>query len=132
MSGLRERIENFNRAYEIFTDAVQAYKSDKSAVLMQMALIQSFEICFELAWKILKDYLSVKAVEVFTPKDTIKSAFNAQIIMNGQVWIDMDNDRNLSSHEYNMEKVNLMLEKISNEYTDELADFNEKIKDFDE
>ena len=31
-----------------------------------------------------------------------------------------------------MEKVNLMLEKISNEYTDELADFNEKIKDFDE
>ena len=132
MSRLQERIENFNRAYEIFTDAVQAYKSDKSAVLMQMALIQSFEICFELAWKILKDYLSAKAVEVFTPKDTIKSAFNAQIIMNGQVWIDMANDRNLSSHEYNMEKVNLMLEKISNEYTDELADFNEKIKDFDE
>ena len=132
MSRLQERIENFNRAYEIFTDAVQAYKSDKSVVLMQMALIQSFEICFELAWKILKDYLSVKAVEVFTPKDTIKSAFNAQIIMNGQVWIDMANDRNLSSHEYNMEKVNLMLEKISNEYTDELADFNEKIKDFDE
>ena len=132
MSRLQERIENFNRAYEIFTDAVQAYKSDTSAVLMQMALIQSFEICFELAWKILKDYLSVKAVEVFTPKDTIKSAFNAQIIMNGQVWIDMANDRNLSSHEYNMEKVNLMLEKISNEYTNELADFNEKIKDFDE
>ena len=132
MSRLQERIENFNRAYEIFTDAVQAYKSDKSAVLMQMALIQSFEICFELAWKILKDYLSVKAVEVFTPKDTIKSAFNAQIIMNGQIWIDMANDRNLSSHEYNMEKVNLMLEKISNEYANELTDFNEKIKDFDE
>ena len=132
MSRLQERIENFNRAYEIFTDAVQAYKSDKSVVLMQMSLIYSFEICFELAWKILKDYLSVKAVEVFTPKDTIKSAFNAQIIMNGQVWIDMANDRNLSSHEYNMEKVNLMLEKISNEYTNELADFNEKIKDFDE
>ena len=132
MSRLQERIENFNRAYGIFTDAVQAYKGDTSAVLMQMALIQSFEICFELAWKILKDYLSVKAVEVFTPKDTIKSAFNAQIIMNGQVWIDMANDRNLSSHEYNMEKVNLMLEKISNEYTDELEDLNEKIKDFDE
>ena len=132
MSRLQERIENFNRAYEIFTDAVQVYKSDKSAVLMQMALIQSFEICFELAWNILKDYLSVKAVEVFTPKDTIKSAFNAQIIMHGQIWIDMANDRNLSSYEYNMEKVNLMLEKISNEYANELTDFNEKIKDFDE
>ena len=28
MSRLQERIENFNRAYGIFTDAVQAYKSD--------------------------------------------------------------------------------------------------------
>ena len=126
MSGLQERIENFNRAYGIFKNAVQAYKIDTTAVLMQMALIQSFEICFELAWKILKDYLSTKAVEVFTQKDVIKSAFSAQIIMNGQIWIDMANDINLSSHEYNMEKVNLIIEKISNEYANELADFNKK------
>ena len=52
--------------------------------------------------------------------------------MDGQVWIDMANDRNLSSHEYNMEKVNLIIEKISNEYANELADFNKKIKDFNE
>ena len=52
--------------------------------------------------------------------------------MDGQIWIDMANDRNLSLHEYNMEKVNLIIEKISNEYANELADFNKKIKDFDE
>lgn len=132
MSRLQERIENFNRAYGIFTDAVNAYNIDTKAVLMQMALIQSFEVCFELAWKILKDYLYTKAIEVYTPKDTIKSAFNAQIITNGQIWIDMANDRNASSHEYNMDKVSVILEKISTEYAQELADFQEKIKGFNE
>lgn len=132
MSRLQERIENFNRAYGIFTEAVNAYKGDTKSVLMQMALVQSFEICFELAWKVLKDYLFTKAIEVFTPKDVIKTAFNVQIIMNGQIWIDMANARNASSHEYNMEKVSVILEKISNEYAKELADFKEMIKDFHE
>lgn len=132
MSRLKERIENFDRAYSIFFDAVNAYKKNNKDVLIQMALVQSYEICFELAWKVLKDYLLAKNIEVFTPKDVIKTSFNAQIIPNGQIWIDMANDRNSTSHEYNMDKVNIILEKISTDYTKELADFKEKIKDFDE
>ena len=54
MSRLSERIENFKKAYNIFFDAVQAYNKDEDSVLIQMALVQSFEICIELAWKVLK------------------------------------------------------------------------------
>ena len=132
MSRLQERIENFNRAYGIFSDAVNEYKKDTDVILMQMALVQSFEVCFELAWKVLKDYLNIKGVQVYLPRDVIKEAFSAEVIKNGQTWIDMLNARNSTSHEYNSDKINVVLKSISTEYAKELADFKEKIKGFDE
>ncbi len=132
MTRLKERIENFNRAYGIFLDAVNEYKKDTDAVLIQMALVQSFEVCFELAWKVLKDYLNIKGLQVYLPRDVIKGAFSAEVIQNGQVWINMLNARNSTSHEYNNDKINIILRSISTEYAKELADFKEQIKDFDE
>ena len=132
MTRLKERIENFNRAYGIFLDAVNEYKKDTDAVLIQMALVQSFEVCFELAWKVLKDYLNIKGLQVYLPRDVIKEAFSAEVIKNGQVWINMLNARNSTSHEYNNDKINIILRSISTEYAKELADFEEQIKGFDE
>ena len=40
MSRLQERIENFNKAFNIYSQAVTAYKQDTSEILMHMALIQ--------------------------------------------------------------------------------------------
>ena len=102
MTRLDERIENFNKSFIILSDVVEKYNKNKNDVIIHMALVQSFEVCFELSWKILKDYLSTKGIEVYTPRDVIKTAFNSNIIKNGQIWIDMSNDRNASSHEYNI------------------------------
>lgn len=130
MSRLQERIENFNKAFSLFVEMRQLYVEDKTSNSNKLALIQSFKIVFELAWKVLKDYLATKGIEVYVPKDVIKSAFNIHILPNGQIWIDMSNDRNSSSHEYNMDKVDKILEKISLEYYEELNRFKEQIKDF--
>lgn len=130
MSRLQERIENFNKAFSLFVEMRQLYVEDKMSNSNKLALTQSFEIVFELAWKVLKDYLATKGIEVYAPKDVIKSAFNIHILPNGQIWIDMSNDRNSSSHEYNMDKVDKILEKISLEYYAELSRFKEQIKDF--
>lgn len=59
MSRLSERIENYNKAYSFFTDACEAYNNDKTVILSHFALIQTYEVCFELAWKVLKDYLFI-------------------------------------------------------------------------
>ena len=128
MSRLEERIENFNRAFEIYSDAVKDFSWNR--VLSHMALIQSFEVCFELAWKVLKDYIETKGINVDYPKDVIKESFNKNTIKNGQEWFDMLETRNSTSHEYNMEKVHSMLEKISTEYYDELYLFSQKVKEF--
>ncbi len=132
MSRISERIENFDKAYQLYEKMCNNYITDKSNDTYRLALTQSFEIIFELGWKVVKDYLAVKDVEVFTPKDVIKTAFSMNILPNGQVWIDMAKDRNASSHEYNMEKVDVILERISSTYYEELRRFKEQIKGFDE
>lgn len=131
MSRLSERIENFNRAYEIYVSAVEEYNNDKTRILSHLALIQAFEVVFELAWKVLKDYLDFQGVKTNYPKDVIKEAFSAGTLTNGQLWIDMLEDRNSTSHEYNTEKVNAILDKIAGIYFEELKDFSEKVKGFD-
>jgi nucleotidyltransferase substrate binding protein (TIGR01987 family) len=100
-----------------------AYIVDKSSNVNRLALVQSFEIVSELGWKVLKDYLGQNGISVYLPKEVIKEAFANNIIKNGQIWIDMINDRNSSSHEYNMEKVDIILVKIATIYFEELSSF---------
>lgn len=128
MSRLTERIENFNKAFDIYLQAVNAYNNDKSNVLTHLALVQSFEIVFELGWKVLKDFLATKDIQVYTPRDVIKEAFNVNILPQAQIWIDMAQDRNSSSHEYNMDKVSLILERISKVYCEELVRFQNDLR----
>ncbi len=121
MSRFTERIENFNKAFNIYQEAVKAY--DPNKVLTHMALVQTYEICFELAWKCLKDYLKEKGIEANYPTDVIKEAFNKNTITDGQLWIDMLNARNSTSHEYNIEKVGKYLTEISTTYFEEVKKF---------
>ena len=130
MSRLTERIENFNKAFNLYKRAIEAF--DKENELTHMALIQSFEVCFELAWKVVKDYLNQEGIEVYLPKQVIKEAFNNEVIKTGQIWIEMLETRNSTSHEYNMEKVNGYLIKICTRYYEELTRFSKQIEEFNE
>ncbi len=132
MSRLSERIENFTKAFELFYKMQSDYVLNKNKDSARLALTQSFEIVFELAWKVLKDYLYTQGIEASYPKEVIKEAFNKETIQNGQIWIDMLKDRNATSHEYNMDKVDKVLEKISTIYFEELCRFKEQMKEFDE
>ena len=124
MSRLSQRIENFNKVFEIFQKSVNSYKSDRKNAVFHMALIQSFEICFEIGWKVLKDFLYQKGIVAKSPKDVIKEAFSIEILPNAQIWIDMQKDRNTSSHEYTPDKTDTILENISSVYYDEFLEFH--------
>ena len=128
MSRLKERLENYNKALNILQKSVDAYNFDKQNEVTHMALIQSFEVCFELGWKTMKDFLEHNKIIVKFPKEVIKEAFLFDIVPTGQIWIDMLNDRNISSYEYNMEKVNKILEKIAAIYFNELKDFYNRME----
>lgn len=129
MSRLFERIENFNKAYKIFSAMQKEYTSNISD-MSKLALAQSFEITFEIGWKVLKDYLEEQGIVAKTPKEVIKQAFHAEIIPDGQTWIDMAKDRNITSHEYNQDKVDLMLERTSTKYFNELTRFSDWLEKY--
>jgi nucleotidyltransferase substrate binding protein (TIGR01987 family) len=79
-------------------------------------LIQFFEMTFELALKLLKDYEEEEGFTVKSPRDAIKQAFQANIITEGHTWIDALTDRNLITHTYH-EKIAIEVEeKIRNKY----------------
>lgn len=61
-------------------EAVSAYNKDKSSVLSYLALVQAYEVCYELAWKVLKDYLFLNGISVQLPREVIKEAFSANVI----------------------------------------------------
>lgn len=132
MSRMQERIENFERAFFIFAEAVKTYKKNPSDILIHMAVVQAFEVCFELSWKVLKDYLEYNGVKVYLPREVIKEAFAYEVIQNGQIWIDMLKSRNVTSHEYNIDKINSIIADIAGSYFDELCRFKKQTEEFHE
>lgn len=128
MSRLSERIENFNKAFDMLERTYRLYLGDNDNETYQLAMIQGFEIVFELSWKVMKDFLKTKGIITNTPKETIKQAFAGNILPSAQVWIDMINDRNFSSHEYNIGRINDVLEKFTKTYYNEIMTFHEFVK----
>lgn len=65
------------------------------------AMIQRFEFSYELTWKALKAALEVYGLVTASPRDAWKKAYAAGWIESDRIWLDMLDDRNLTSHTYN-------------------------------
>jgi len=126
----KQRFENFERAYNNLKYALDALNTDHENKINKMATIQAYEMAMELSWKVLKDYLEAGNVvfKEITPNNVIKEAFAANIIDNGELWVDMLKDRNSTSHEYNEEKSNLIVDKINEVYFAELKKTHDFLK----
>jgi nucleotidyltransferase substrate binding protein (TIGR01987 family) len=110
----KQRFSNFQNAYFRLKEALDNYSSLDD--LGKEGLIQRFEYTFELAWKTLKDYLESKNVEAKYPRDTIKQAFSHNLIDNGEVWLEMLDNRNSLAHTYNENNLNAALIAIKDTF----------------
>ena len=119
----KQRFENFEKAYNVFCDALAEHKNNRSNKLYKMALIQSFEVIYELSWKLMKDYLEAAGliIQEKTPRGTVKEAYAAKIIANGEIWIELINTRNILSHVYDEEEAEKALSKIIDFYSNEFV-----------
>jgi nucleotidyltransferase substrate binding protein (TIGR01987 family) len=110
----RQRYQHFDKAYHQLEAAMSVY--DTLSVLEKEGLIQRFEYTFELAWKTLKDYLEYQKVEVSFPREVIKAAFHHGLIIDGEVWMDMLEQRNLLAHTYDEDRFQKAVSMIKNYY----------------
>ena len=128
----KQRFQNYSRAVALLDDALKN-GLEKLSPLEKEGTLQRFEFSFELAWKLMKDYLEEDGVSInpLTPKNVIKEAFLAKIIPDGKIWIDMLLSRNLMSNSYDSIKFESIAQDVDKKYLQPLKQlqifFAEKI-----
>ena len=120
----KQRFENFDKSYKLLNKYA---KQPITTELERAGIIQFFEMTFELAWKVLKDYLEAQEYLVKSPRETVKQAFQIGLIDNGHVWMDALSNRNLTTHTYDEELANKLTNEIITMYLPELDKMYEKL-----
>jgi len=78
--------------------------------------IKRFELCYELAWKLIKGVLADKGIICKNPRDCFKQAIINDLIADEDVWLKMIEDRNELVHLYQFANSRKIFKNIKNEY----------------
>lgn len=110
----QQRFANYQKALKQLSMFIQ--KGDLN-VLEEQGLIQAFEYTHELAWKTLADFLKSKGnAAIYGSKDATREAFRLGLLKEGEVWMEMVQSRNLSSHTYNEATAKQIVTAIQKQY----------------
>ncbi len=121
----KQRFQNYEKAFRLLSKLVALKKPTEGE---RMGIIQAFEMSFELAWKMMGDYLKEKGYTEKSPKDILKQAFHDGILQDGHVWIEALEHRNETVHVYDKKKAKEIEKKIKKTYTPALKDLYEYFK----
>jgi nucleotidyltransferase substrate binding protein (TIGR01987 family) len=113
----QQRLANYRTALAQLTSAVELAGQRPLSDLEKQGLIQAFEFTHELAWNVMKDYFAYQGTSSITgSRDAVRESFNTGIISDGEGWMEMIRSRNLSSHTYNQQVADEIVERILNCY----------------
>lgn len=134
-----QRFSNFNKAllkleesvnyinHNVLDEENLGYIIDE---LIKEGLIQRFEYTHELAWNVMKDYALFQGNSTIGgSRDATREAYKLQIIENADVWMDMIQSRNKTSHTYNVEIAEEIFGKIIREYFQLFLDFQKTMEE---
>ncbi len=117
------KYDNLSKAVKRLNEANIRYKKSADDPIYQDALIKRFEFTFELAWKTLRQFMMDSGYQMpsVTPKGVFAYAYQESILQDEKIWLDMLEDRNLSTHDYGFEMAKDIADRISNKYAKCLA-----------
>ena len=116
MDKLHEKYNYLKEAVKRLHEALDDYKKYPLDSVRDGA-IQRFEFCTELAWKTMREYLLDQGyTNINSPKEVIKQAFAFGMIEDSKVWLELLNDRNLTSHVYDEATARAIFDRIESQY----------------
>jgi nucleotidyltransferase substrate binding protein (TIGR01987 family) len=124
-----QRFQNYEKVLVKLQHMVQRLHATPDDEAVHMAVVQAFEFTYELGWKVLKDYLTFQGNPTTTARDSIKEAFALNIVKDGQAWIDMIQDRNLTSHVYDEATAQKLLTHVVQAYLPAFEDLLTYLKE---
>ena len=126
-----QRFENYKKALMQLKNAYKLSADRKLSLLERQGVIQAFEYTFELGWKCMKDFLEYQGVktEIYGSRDAIRESFKAGVINDGECWMNMIKSRNLTSHIYDEEVINGIIDLIFKNYLDSFIGLEKKFEE---
>ena len=113
----QQRFDNYKRALQQLTAAVELSAQREFTELEKQGVIQGFEFVHELAWNVLKDLLEFEGIQgIVGSRGAVREAFKRGLLADGELWLDMIDKRNLTSHTYNAELAQDMVNTIVHRY----------------
>jgi len=112
----RQRLESLQRALAQLMAALAALGADPGNEVIGIAVIKAYEFSFELSWKTLKDLLSHEGIDALLPREVLRQAFATGLVDDGQLWIDMLEQRNLMAHTYDQARARQALALIEERF----------------
>jgi len=94
---------NFINALDRFDIAIkkeQDLKDEGFGDVYLDLIVKRFEFSYEMAWKALKRYLEFLGFDIKSPRDSFKTGYAQNILEDEAIWLEMIEQRNLSSHIY--------------------------------
>lgn len=112
------RFDNYKKALGLLREGIELRKIQVLSSLEAEGVIQRFEYTWELAWKMLKDYLEHEGVvfDKITPKSVIITAIQSKIIADREIWMQALDDRNKMSHQYDQSIYAHIIDNIQHQY----------------
>jgi nucleotidyltransferase substrate binding protein (TIGR01987 family) len=122
---LKQNLSNYNRALLSLESNIKKIKKMKEDMedfdIYRDSTIQRFEYSIELAKKLMANYIETIDRRVHGQRIIIKKAYEFELI-ESEIWFEMIDDRNITSHEYSEALAKALLYKIY-DYAIELREF---------
>lgn len=111
-----KKFEQYSRHLQVLCRAEQ---EDITNEFIVSGIIYKFYIQFELGWKVLKELLRYEGANqaaTGSPREIIKTAYAYFDFIEENIWLEMLRDRNDTTHIYNEEAAQKLVEKILHRY----------------
>lgn len=96
----QKQLTSIKPTHDALLNLETALKISNPSELERDGTIQRFEYCYELMWKLSQRVLKDNEVTAETPKAVFRELGRLDWIDNVENWIEFQNSRNQTSHEY--------------------------------
>jgi nucleotidyltransferase substrate binding protein (TIGR01987 family) len=110
-----DSLYNFEQSYERLRYVVERndeFQIEGFSDVYLDVVVKRFEFTFEMSWKAIKRYLDFNGIDCKSPRACFKEAFAMGLIKDENIWFEIIEQRNLSSHIYDENEVSEILIKI--------------------
>ena len=134
-TSLEKAIIALENGIEIYQRKKNIEENQEEIEIIKSGIIQNFEVCYEIAWKLMKKWLAENigssVVDGIPRKELFRIAAQNKLIGDVEKWFVFHEARNMTSHDYDGIKAEDVFNEavIFPEYARKLQERLEKVND---